>query len=278
MSQRSRSNSRFIFLLCPICYASRRTQKGEAAMARAIYLLFGFLAYLIFFLTFLYLIAFVGNLPWVEVTVDRGGPAGPLTLALIVNVALIALFGVQHSVMARAGFKRAWTRIVPEPIERSTYVLLASLALIILFLFWRPIPAPVWSVGNEIGAMILWALFGAGWLIVLLSTFLLSHFELFGLHQVWSHARGSELPPPQFRQPLFYKWVRHPLYAGFFLAFWATPQMSMGHLLLALGMSVYMLIAIRHEERDMIRLFGDQYVEYRSKVGMLVPGLGRRST
>ena len=246
-------------------------------MARAIYLLFGLISYLIFFLTFLYLIAFTGNLPWVEVTVDRGGMIGPVTLALIVDVALIAIFGLQHSVMARSGFKRAWTRIVPEPIERSTYVLLASLALIVLFLFWRPIPAPVWNVENEIGATILWALFGAGWLIVLLSTFLLSHFELFGLHQVWSHARGASLPPPQFRQPLFYKWVRHPLYAGFFLAFWATPHMTMGHLLLAAGMSVYMLIAIRYEERDMIALFGDQYVQYRGKVGMLVPGLGRRS-
>lgn len=247
-------------------------------MARGIYLLFGVIAYLIFFLTFLYLIAFTGNLPWVEVTVDRGGIAGPVVTALVVNIALIALFGLQHSVMARAGFKRAWTRIVPEPIERSTYVLLASLILIVLFLMWRPIPGPVWSVENEIGAMILWALFGAGWLIVLLSTFLLNHFELFGLHQVWSHARGSQLPAPQFRQPLLYKWVRHPLYSGFFLAFWATPQMSQGHLLLAVGMSVYMLIAIRYEERDMVGHFGDQYVEYRRKVGMLVPGLGRRSS
>lgn len=246
-------------------------------MARAIYLLFGLVAYLIFFLTFLYLIAFTGNLPWVEVTVDRGGIVGPATLALIVDVALIAIFGFQHSIMARAGFKRAWTRIVPEPIERSAYVLLASLALIVLFLFWRPVPHPVWSVGNEIGAAILWALFGLGWLLVLLSTFLLNHFELFGLRQVWSHARGTAIPPPEFRQPLLYKWIRHPLYSGFFLAFWATPQMTQGHLLLAVGMSVYMLIAIRYEERDMIRLFGERYVEYRRKVGMLVPGLGKRS-
>ncbi|HEY5723453.1 MAG TPA: isoprenylcysteine carboxylmethyltransferase family protein [Allosphingosinicella sp.] len=246
-------------------------------MSRAIYLLFGLVAYLIFFLTFLYLVAFTGNLPWVAVTVDRGGITGPATIALIVDVALIAIFGLQHSIMARAGFKRAWTRIVPEPIERSTYVLLASLALIILFLFWRPVPEPVWSVENEIGAAILWALFGLGWLLVLLSTFLLNHFELFGLRQVWSHARGTAIPPPEFRQPSLYKWIRHPLYSGFFLAFWATPQMSQGHLLLAIGMSVYMLIAIRYEERDMIRLFGERYVEYRRKVGMLVPGLGKRS-
>ncbi|HMJ93135.1 MAG TPA: isoprenylcysteine carboxylmethyltransferase family protein [Allosphingosinicella sp.] len=244
-------------------------------MTRAIYLLFGVLAYLIFFLTFLYLIAFTGNLPWVDVTVDRGGILGPVTMALIVDVALIALFGLQHSIMARAGFKRAWTRIVPEPIERSTYVLLASLALIILFLLWRPIPAIVWSVENETGAAILWALFGLGWLVVLVSTFLLNHFELFGLRQVWSHARGSAIPPPEFRQPMFYKWIRHPLYSGFFLAFWATPQMSAGHLLLAAGMSVYMLIAISYEERDLVRLFGDRYVEYRGKAGMLTPKLRR---
>ena len=244
-------------------------------MTRAIYLLFGTIAYLIFFATFLYLIAFVGNLPWVPVTVDRGGIAGAMALAFAVNVALIAIFGLQHSIMARQGFKKAWTRIVPEPLERSMYVLFASLALVILFLFWRPLPAPVWSIGNPLAVYLLWGLFGLGWLIVLLSTFLLSHFELFGLHQVWSHARGTSLPEPQFRQPLFYKWVRHPLYAGFFLAFWATPQMSVGHLLLALGMSVYMLIAIRYEERDMVGLFGDDYVEYREKVGMLTPKLRR---
>lgn len=244
-------------------------------MTRAIYLLFGILAYLIFFATFLYLIAFVGNLPWVPVTVDRGGVIGPVGLALIVNIALIAVFGLQHSIMARQGFKTAWTRIVPKPIERSMYVLLASLVLIVLFLMWRPIPMTIWSIGNPIGANLIWILFAAGWGIVLLSTFLLSHFELFGLHQVWSHSRGTSLPTPQLRQPLLYKWVRHPLYAGFFLAFWATPQMSAGHLLLALGMSVYMLIAIRYEERDMVGLFGDDYVAYQGKVGMLTPRLRR---
>ena len=244
-------------------------------MTRAIYLLFGVVAYLIFFTTFLYLVAFVGNLPGVPLTVDRGGIAGPLPLALIVDLALIALFGLQHSIMARQGFKAAWTRIVPAPVERSMYVLLASLALIILFLFWQPLPSPVWSIGNQAAAYLLWALFGLGWLIVLLSTFLLNHFELFGLHQVWSHAGGRAMPEPQFRQPLFYKWVRHPLYTGFFLAFWATPQMTAGHLLLALGMSAYMLIAIRYEERDLVGLFGDDYEGYRGRVGMLTPKLRR---
>jgi protein-S-isoprenylcysteine O-methyltransferase Ste14 len=246
-------------------------------MARILCLLFGVAAYLLFFATFLYLIAFVGDLPWVPVTVDRGGAAGPLGLALVVDFALIALFGLQHSVMARPGFKRAWTRIVPPPIERSVYVVAASLALILLFLFWRPIPGVAWSVGNETGAAILWALFGLGWLIVLLSTFLISHFELFGLAQVWGHARGrGEAPPPAFRTPLFYKYIRHPLYSGFFLAFWAAPHMSLGHLLLAAGVSVYMLIAIRYEERDLVGTFGDDYRLYRERTGMLTPRLGRR--
>lgn len=214
-------------------------------MSKAASLLFALVAYAIFFATFLYLIAFVGNLPWVPVTVDRGAEAS-IGAALVINVALIALFGLQHSVMARQGFKRAWKRVVPEPAERSVYVLAASVALIILFAFWRPIEGTVWSVGGT-AAYVLWALFALGWLIVLLSTFLINHFELFGLQQAWFHARGRQTAPPQFRQPLFYKYVRHPLYAGFFLAFWATPQMSYGHLLLALGMSIYMLIAIRYE-------------------------------
>ena len=248
-------------------------------MARILYLLFGVAAYALFFATFLYLIAFVGNLPWVPLTVDRGGAAGPVGLAVVVDLALIALFGLQHSVMARPGFKRAWTRIVPKPIERSVYVVAASLALILLFLLWRPIPGNVWSVENAAAAAILWALFGLGWLIVLVSTFLINHFELFGLAQVWSHARGrGEGAPPAFRTPLFYRWIRHPLYSGFFLAFWATPAMSYGHLLLAAGVSAYMLIAIRYEERDLVGVFGDDYRLYRERTGMLAPRLGRRRT
>jgi protein-S-isoprenylcysteine O-methyltransferase Ste14 len=246
-------------------------------MVRILYLLFGVAAYALFFATFLYLIAFVGNLPWVPVTVDRGGTAGPAGLAVVVDVALIALFGLQHSVMARPGFKRSWTRIVPKAVERSVYVVAASLALILLFLVWRPMPALVWTVDNAAGAAILWALFALGWLIVLLSTFLISHFELFGLAQVWGHARGrGEPPPPAFRTPFFYRWIRHPLYSGFFLAFWATPRMTIGHLLLAGGVSVYMLIAIRYEERDLVGAFGDDYRSYRDRTGMLTPRLGRR--
>jgi methanethiol S-methyltransferase len=243
-------------------------------MARAFYLLFGFLAYLVFFATFLYLIAFVGDCPVIPYAIDRG-PAAPLPIAIGVDLALVALFGLQHSVMARGRFKSTWTRIIPVPVERSIYVLLASLCLIILFLFWRPIPAPVWTATNPALVYVLWGLFGVGWLIVLVSTFLISHFELFGLHQVWAHAGGRPIPEPAFRTPFFYRRVRHPIYSGFILAFWATPAMSAGHLLLALGMTLYILIAIRHEERDLIGMFGAQYERYRSRAGMLIPRFRR---
>jgi len=243
---------------------------------RALFLGFALIAYAIFFATFLYLIGFVGNLDVLPTTVDKG-PAGPIGAAVITDVVLVALFGLQHSVMARQGFKRNWTRIVPWPIERSVYVLFASAALIILFSLWRPIGGMVWDVANPTAQVILWALFLAGWGIVLLSTFLINHFELFGLQQAWLHLRNREPAKPVFHQPLFYKWVRHPLYLGFFLAFWSTPHMSYGHLLLSAGVSIYMLIAIRYEERDLTGLFGDDYRRYRSSVGGLVPRFRRRS-
>ena len=245
-------------------------------MQRSLTMLFALIAYAIFFATFLYLIAFVGNIPVVPRTVDVG-PSAPMAAAVAINIGLIALFGIQHSVMARQGFKRAWTRIVPEPAERSVYVLMASLALIVLMAFWRPIEGNVWSVTSPVGAGILWALFGTGWAIVLISTFLLNHFELFGLQQAWLHLRGQKAEPPELRQPLFYKWVAHPLYSGFFLAFWATPRMSYGHLLLAAGVSAYMLIAIRYEERDLTGVYGDGYTSYRKGVGMIFPRFGRRT-
>ena len=245
-------------------------------MSKAATLLYAVLAYAIFFATFLYLVAFVGDLSLVPRTVDRGAEA-PLAVALVSNVALIALFGLQHSVMARQGFKRAWTRIVPPQAERSTFVLFASLALILMFLFWKPIDVVVWEVATQPAQTVLWALFGLGWLIVLLSTFLINHFELFGLQQAYLYAQGREAAPPQMRQPLLYRYVRHPLYLGFFLAFWATPQMTLGHLLLAAGMSAYMLIAIRYEERDLVGLFGRDYEEYQARVGMLMPRLRRRA-
>lgn len=244
-------------------------------MVRAFYLAYAALCYAIFFATFLYLIAFVGNLPVVQPTVDFAREAPPGRTVLI-DVTLIALFGAQHSVMARPAFKAAWTRIVPTPIERSTYVLFASAALIALMLFWHELTAPVWAVTHPVGAALLWALFGLGWLIVLTSTFLINHFELFGLQQAWFALRERAAAPPVLRQPFFYRFVRHPLYAGFFIAFWATPVMTVGHLLLAAGMSIYMLIAIRLEERDLIDIFGEAYAGYRRRVGMLVPRFGRR--
>jgi len=244
-------------------------------MIRSIHLLFGIVAYAIFLLVFLYLVGFVADLPGLPTTVDRPKPHAPIGLAAAIDGALILLFGLQHSVMARQGFKRAWTRIVPEPIERSTYVLFASLALVLMVALWQPIPVTLWDLRGGPAGVLLWALFGAGWLIVLLSTFLLNHFELFGLQQVWNALRDRAANAPQLRQPLFYRLVRHPLYSGFFIAFWATPHMTVGHLLLAAGMSVYMLIAIGYEERDLIGLFGQEYEAYRGRVGKLVPRLWR---
>ena len=247
-------------------------------MSRTIALLFSIVCYAIFFATFLYLIAFVGNLP-VPKTVDAPPSLLPRGAKIVIDVAVIALFGLQHSVMARPRFKAAWTRIVPPVVERSVYVLFASIALIILFTFWQPLTRTIWQVSPDMGwlSAILTAMFFAGFGIVLISTFLINHFELFGLQQAWFNVRGRQAAAPELRQPLFYRWVAHPLYAGFFLGFWATPHMTAGHVLLAGGLSIYMLIAIRYEERDLTGLFGDDYRRYRSSVGGLVPRFRRRS-
>jgi protein-S-isoprenylcysteine O-methyltransferase Ste14 len=248
-------------------------------MSRAATLIVAIICYAIFFASFLYLIVFVGDLPLGVRTVDMGPEASTAAAALI-DVVLIALFGLQHSIMARQGFKRWWTRVVPAALERSIFVLAASLALMVLFSEWRPIDAVVWSINPITHPMVydlIWVAFWAGWLTVLVSTFLINHFELFGLQQGWFHFSGREAAKPELRQPLFYRWVAHPLYSGFFVAFWATPEMTAGHLLLAVGLSVYMLIAIRYEERDLTHLFGDDYRRYRSGVGMLVPRFRRRS-
>jgi protein-S-isoprenylcysteine O-methyltransferase Ste14 len=245
-------------------------------MSRAATLLFSIVAYAIFFATFLYLIVFVGDLSFARITVDTGGTQAAPAAAAVIDLALIALFGLQHSVMARQGFKRWWTQVIPKPAERSVYVLIASAMLIILMSLWRPIDSVVWSVSNPMLANLIWAVFWVGWLTVLLSTFLINHFELFGLQQAWLFMRGKDAEPPKFHQPLFYKWVRHPLYLGFILAFWAAPEMTAGHLLLAAGISIYILIAIRYEERDLVGYFGQDYENYRRDVGMLTPKFRRR--
>jgi protein-S-isoprenylcysteine O-methyltransferase Ste14 len=246
-------------------------------MSRAATLVFAIACYAIFFATFLYLIVFVGDFAVAAKTVDVGPQSAP-AVAVIVDVILISLFGLQHSAMARPAFKRWWTRIVPPQMERSVYVLSASIMLMILYLGWRPIDTIVWNVTNPIFRDVLWLLFWAGWLTVLISTFLINHFELFGLQQAWFHMRGRQGQPPEMREPLLYRFVRHPMMLGFFFAFWAAPEMTAGHLLLAAGLSVYILIALRYEERDLVGVFGPDYENYRGRVGMLLPRFGRGRT
>ena len=241
--------------------------------------LYGVVAYVVFLCTFLYAIGFVAGLPLPK-TVDLGLPASaagePLALSLLVDVALLLLFAVQHSVMARPAFKRWWTRVVPAAMERSTYVLLASAALILLFAQWRPIAVPVWNAGGGAIGVALAAVGAIGWCLVLASTFMLDHFELFGLGQVWHRLTGRVAAPAEFRTPLVYKHVRHPIYLGFILAFWGAPTMSAGHLLFAFATTGYILVGIWFEERDLIAMFGQRYRDYRRQAGMLIPRFGRR--
>ena len=235
---------------------------------------YGAVVYLLFLGTILYAIAFVGNLP-VPRVID-GAETSALVPAIVIDVLLLAAFAIQHSVMARPAFKRWWTRFVPHAVERTTYVLVASLVLVLLFWQWRPILMPVWSVTNPAAVLAIQVVFWTGWGLVFLSTFLLNHFELFGLRQVYARLRGRTLPAPEFRTPFLYKRVRHPLYLGFLLAFWAVPSMTLGHLLFAVGTTGYILIGIWLEERDLVDLFGDQYRRYREQVSMLIPLPGRK--
>jgi protein-S-isoprenylcysteine O-methyltransferase Ste14 len=237
-------------------------------------------SYGVFLLVFLYLLAFLGNLqatPLIGRTIDLGRNMGSIQAALWVDVGLMALFGLQHSIMARPGFKRVWTRTVPKELERSLYVLISSVVLAVLMWLWRPIPTPViWHADAAWSAALGWSVMGAGVAILLWATFLIDHFELFGLRQGWSTLRGGELRAPAFVTPWLYKIVRHPLFVGWLLIFWGTPTMTAGHLLFAAAMSAYILVAMRFEERDLIEHIGEPYRRYREQVPALLPHPGRR--
>lgn len=248
-------------------------------MSRILFPLYGIACYLIFFATFIYMVGFVhdfhfqlGSFYFVPVAIDFGGGTASAAAALIINVALIGLFGVQHSGMARRGFKALWTRVlVPHAVERSTYVLASSLCLIVLFIFWQPMPGVVWSIQSETLGKILIAVSLLGFALLLAASFLINHFELFGLQQVYQHAKGTASNPITFKSPGLYKLVRHPIYLGFLIFAWVTPMMTVGHLLFAVGSLVYILIGMRFEESDLVKEFGETYKQYQRRVRALVP-------
>lgn len=244
-----------------------------AGLAAVIY---GIIGYGFTLVALLYLIGFVGD--FIVPKSIESGTAGPLLQSVIIDAMLIALFAIQHSVMARQGFKRWWTRIVPPSVERSTYVLFTSLVLFILYWQWRPIPALIWNVQNSTGAAVLLGIFWLGWFVLVVSTFMLSHFELFGLSQVFARLFGKESSKAEFHTPLLYRYVRHPIYLGILLAIWATPAMSAGHFLFSFLVTGYIFIGIQLEERDLLQLFGDQYRQYRQRAAMLIPLPGRKFT
>jgi protein-S-isoprenylcysteine O-methyltransferase Ste14 len=252
-------------------------------------LVFGAAAYAVFLATFLYLIAFLSNLPatglgtawpWIGTlvphTVDAGNPTGNTVLAIATDILLVVAFGLQHSVMARSGFKAWLTRSVPRPVERSVYVLASSLCLVLMFWLWRPLPTVIWQAESYWGIALGWTTFAAGVLLVLVATFLIDHFDLFGLKQTWRQYVGRSYSEPGFITPWLYRYVRHPLYVGWILTFWGAPTMTVGHALFASSMSIYILVAIGYEERDLVRAHGERYVRYRAAVPALIPFPGRR--
>lgn len=238
-------------------------------MRRWVILVYGLLAYLVFLASFLYAVGFVGGFV-VPRSIDTGPESG-VAVAVAIDLLLLSLFAIQHSVMARPFFKRWWTTIIPAAAERSTYVLASSLLLFLLFWQWQPLPHPVWAVTQPALAGVLWTLFGLGWLIVLISTFLINHFDLFGLRQVYLQFSGRPYTPITFQTPWLYRLVRHPIMLGFLIAFWATPTMSRGHLLFAAVVAAYVLVALQLEERDLAHFHGDSYSEYQREVSMLFP-------
>jgi protein-S-isoprenylcysteine O-methyltransferase Ste14 len=245
----------------------------EPFMRRAVVFTYGVVCYAVFFVTYLYAIGFVGNI-LVPKSMDSA-PVGPFVESILINVLLLGVFALQHSVMARPGFKSWWTRFVPQPVERSTYVLLSSLALILLFSQWRPLGGVIWDVKDPVGRALVYSFFGFGWLLVLVSTFLINHFDLFGLRQVYFYLRGREYEALRFVTPGPYKYVRHPLYVGWLFAFWSTPTMTLTHLLFAATTTAYILVAVQLEERDLMQIHGDAYAEYRRRVPMFIPTPGK---
>ncbi len=239
-----------------------------------IIMLISLACYAAFFASFVYLVGWVGAFDFMPTHVDKGREA-PFAVALAWNIGVIALFGVQHSVMARKGFKEAWTKIVPQPLERSFYCLATAIVLGAMFHFWHPIEGSLWSVTNETARMVIWGIFWFGWAFLFLATLMLNHFELFGLQQAWHRMTGRTAAPMTMRTPGFYKFVRHPIQTGVFIAIWATPDMTYSHLLFAVCYTAYIWIGLHYEEKDLVAEFGDQYREYRRNVGKVLPGLGK---
>lgn len=241
-------------------------------MKRVMVFLYGVACYGVFFATLLYAIGFLGNFG-VPKSIDSG-PEGSIVMALAIDGLLLALFAVQHSVMARPWFKKAWTKFVPEPAERSTYVLFSSVAMLLMFWLWQPIGGVVWSVEDSVARAVIFGFYALGLLIVLLSTFMINHFDLFGLRQVYLYLMGRPYTHLEFKTPFFYRYVRHPLYVGWLLTFWAAPTMTLAHLFFAIMTTAYILVAIRFEEADLVAVHGDKYKQYREQVPMIIPSMG----